>query len=236
MKIGVIGSTGQFGTDLMKKFGTEYEVVGFDHNDLEVSDFKSLSVLKEHYLDVIVNTAAFHKTDQCEEEPTKAFLVNTLGARNVALISKEIGVKPKLAGILVGNDPASELYLNIKRRTSAEIGIDSILVNLEQDTSKEVLLDEIKKLNEDESIHGIILQLPLPTQPLQELLQLLLRQPQLLVLPPPLLQGIHTPPILCVTHPWTWVQTLANQELYLHQAPIAPSLARQIYNSLHEVG
>ncbi len=83
--------------------------------------------------------------------------------KKISLISKEIGVKPKLAGILVGNDPASELYLNIKRRTSAEIGIDSILVNLKQDISKKTLLDEIKKLNEDDSIHGIILQLPLPT-------------------------------------------------------------------------
>ena len=91
MKIGIIGSTGQFGTDLMEILKTENEIVGFDHNDLEVSDFKTLSILKNHSFDVIVNTAAFHKTDKCEEEPVKAFLVNTIGARNVALISKEIG-------------------------------------------------------------------------------------------------------------------------------------------------
>jgi methylenetetrahydrofolate dehydrogenase (NADP+)/methenyltetrahydrofolate cyclohydrolase len=82
----------------------------------------------------------------------------------ISIISKETGVKPKLAGILVGNDPASELYLNIKRRTSAGIGIDSMLVKLKQDTSKETLLSEINKLNRDDSIHGIILQLPLPTK------------------------------------------------------------------------
>jgi len=80
----------------------------------------------------------------------------------ISLISKKTGIKPKLAGILVGNNPASELYLNIKRRTCAEIGIDSILVNLKQDIRKDALLDEIEKLNEDKSIHGIILQLPLP--------------------------------------------------------------------------
>ena len=80
----------------------------------------------------------------------------------IILLSEETGINPKLAGILVGNDPASELYLNIKRRTSAEIGIDSVLVNLKQNISKEALLDEIEKLNKDPSIHGIILQQPLP--------------------------------------------------------------------------
>jgi methylenetetrahydrofolate dehydrogenase (NADP+)/methenyltetrahydrofolate cyclohydrolase len=84
--------------------------------------------------------------------------------KKISIISKETGVKPKLAGILVGNDPASELYLNIKRRTCAEIGIDSILVNLKQDITKEALLNEIEKLNEDKSVHGIILQLPLPKE------------------------------------------------------------------------
>jgi methylenetetrahydrofolate dehydrogenase (NADP+)/methenyltetrahydrofolate cyclohydrolase len=83
---------------------------------------------------------------------------------NVLLISKKTGVKPKLAGILVGNNPASELYLNIKRRTCSEVGIDSLLVNLEKETSKETLINEIKQLNEDNSVHGIILQLPLPKE------------------------------------------------------------------------
>lgn len=82
----------------------------------------------------------------------------------VLLISKKTGVKPKLAGILVGNNPASELYLNIKRRTCSEVGIDSLLVNLKKETSKETLLNEIKWLNEDNSVHGIILQLPLPKE------------------------------------------------------------------------
>ncbi|MFW9951918.1 MAG: bifunctional 5,10-methylenetetrahydrofolate dehydrogenase/5,10-methenyltetrahydrofolate cyclohydrolase, partial [Candidatus Thorarchaeota archaeon] len=84
--------------------------------------------------------------------------------KKILIISKKTGIKPKLAGILVGNDPASELYLNIKRRTCAEIGIDSILVNLKQNITKEALFNEIEKLNEDNSIHGIILQLPLPKE------------------------------------------------------------------------
>jgi len=82
--------------------------------------------------------------------------------KKILLISKKTGVKPKLAGILVGNDPASELYLNIKRRRCAEIGIDSILVNLKHDITKEALLNEIEKLNADNTVHGIILQQPLP--------------------------------------------------------------------------
>ncbi len=83
-------------------------------------------------------------------------------AKNLSLVSKKTGVKPKLAGILVGNDPASQLYLNIKRRRCAEIGIDSILVNLDPDITNEALINEIEKLNLDNTVHGIILQQPLP--------------------------------------------------------------------------
>lgn len=91
MKIAVIGSTGQLGTDLMNVLGTEHEVIGLKHNDIEVSDCDSCIALKELQPDVVINTAAFHKTDQCEDDPVKTFSVNALGARNVALISKEIG-------------------------------------------------------------------------------------------------------------------------------------------------
>lgn len=91
MKIAVIGSTGQLGTDLVKILGAEHEVIGLTHRDIEVSDYCSCMILKRHLPDIVVNTAAFHKTDQCEDEPLKAFSVNALGARNVALISEEIG-------------------------------------------------------------------------------------------------------------------------------------------------
>lgn len=91
MKIAVIGSTGQLGTDLMKVLKNEHEVIGLTHKDIEVSDYDSCLILKEHQPDLIINTAAFHKTDQCEEEPLKTFQVNAIGAKNVAEISKEIG-------------------------------------------------------------------------------------------------------------------------------------------------
>jgi dTDP-4-dehydrorhamnose reductase len=90
MKIVVIGSTGQLGTDLVNVLKTEHKVVGLTHTDIEVSDYNSCTILKKHQPDVIVNTAAFHKTDQCEEEPLKTFNVNTLGARNIAQLSKQI--------------------------------------------------------------------------------------------------------------------------------------------------
>ncbi len=91
MKIAVIGSTGQLGTDLMKELENGHEFVGLTHKDIEVSDYNSCFILKKYKPDVVINTAAFHKTDQCEEEPLKTFSVNAVGARNVALISKEIG-------------------------------------------------------------------------------------------------------------------------------------------------
>ncbi len=90
MKIAVIGSTGQLGTDLTKTLENGYEVIGLAHKDIEVTDYNSCLILKEHRPDIVINTAAFHKTDQCEEEPLKTFSVNALGAKNVAMISREM--------------------------------------------------------------------------------------------------------------------------------------------------
>jgi len=75
---------------------------------------------------------------------------------------EKTGKQPKLATILVGNDPASKVYVNIKHKTCQEVGIDSIIVELKEDISKEELLYEIDKLNKDSNIHGVLLQIPLP--------------------------------------------------------------------------
>jgi len=90
MKIVVIGSNGQLGTDLVKVLGTDHDVVGLTHDEIEVADQNSCIVIKDFQPDVIVNTAAYHKTDKCEEDALKTFSVNALGARNVAKISEEI--------------------------------------------------------------------------------------------------------------------------------------------------
>lgn len=69
---------------------------------------------------------------------------------------------PGLAVILVGNDPASEVYVAHKRKDCAEVGIRSINHDLPAETRQEDLLALIDRLNADESVHGILVQLPLP--------------------------------------------------------------------------
>jgi methylenetetrahydrofolate dehydrogenase (NADP+)/methenyltetrahydrofolate cyclohydrolase len=71
-------------------------------------------------------------------------------------------IKPKLATILVGEDPASQVYINIKRKTCIEVGIESIFIKHPASISKDDLIASIKELNQDDSIHGILLQIPLP--------------------------------------------------------------------------
>ncbi len=71
---------------------------------------------------------------------------------------------PGLAVILVGQDPASELYVNSKRRDCAEVGFASKSYDLPQETTQETLLALIEGLNGDDQIDGILVQLPLPQQ------------------------------------------------------------------------
>lgn len=78
------------------------------------------------------------------------------------LISK--GIKPALATILVGSDPASETYVKMKRNTCKRVGMDSIAIELPENTSTDELLKTIKKLNNDDKVHGILLQHPVPSQ------------------------------------------------------------------------
>ncbi|MFW9822660.1 MAG: bifunctional 5,10-methylenetetrahydrofolate dehydrogenase/5,10-methenyltetrahydrofolate cyclohydrolase [Candidatus Thorarchaeota archaeon] len=72
------------------------------------------------------------------------------------------GIKPKLVTILIGEDPASKVYLNMKKRTCALVGIESEILELNENLSKKKIIEEINRLNIDEEIHGILLQLPLP--------------------------------------------------------------------------
>ena len=76
----------------------------------------------------------------------------------------EKGIKPTLATILVGNDPASETYVKMKRNTCARVGMESIAVELPETTTTNELLKTIKKLNQDDKVHGILLQHPVPSQ------------------------------------------------------------------------
>ena len=77
---------------------------------------------------------------------------------------REAGIVPKLSVILVGADPASEVYVRGKERDCAECGIESELLRLPAETSEAQLLAEIARRNADPAVHGILVQLPLPPQ------------------------------------------------------------------------
>ena len=77
---------------------------------------------------------------------------------------KSRGINPCLAVILVGENPASQVYVRGKINDCAQCGIESRSINLPADTTQEALLAEVKKLAEDAAVHGILVQLPLPAQ------------------------------------------------------------------------
>ncbi len=82
-------------------------------------------------------------------------------AENVARL-KEAGVTPGLAVILVGEDPASEVYVRNKGKQTLEVGMNSFEHKLAADTPREELLALIEKLNKDPAVHGILCQFPVP--------------------------------------------------------------------------
>ena len=77
---------------------------------------------------------------------------------------KAAGVLPRLAVIIVGSDPASEVYVRNKQRTCEELGMRSDHIALPAETTKEERLACIEELNVDPEVHGILVQLPLPAQ------------------------------------------------------------------------
>ncbi len=83
-------------------------------------------------------------------------------AGKVAKIKAEHGVTPGLAVVLVGEDPASQVYVRSKGKRTVETGMNSYEHKLDADTSQEALLALIDTLNADDAVHGILVQLPLP--------------------------------------------------------------------------
>ena len=77
---------------------------------------------------------------------------------------KDKNIKPGLAVVRVGEDPASTVYVNMKAKKTEEVGMHSVTKILDEKTSQEELLNIVEKLNQDESINGILVQLPLPEQ------------------------------------------------------------------------
>lgn len=74
----------------------------------------------------------------------------------------QMDVRPSLAVILVGDDAASQVYVRNKHKACDEVGIHSIQINLSKDVTEDVLISKINELNADNSVHGILVQLPIP--------------------------------------------------------------------------
>lgn len=96
----------------------------------------------------------------------KAFAAGLRGrvAEQVAAFTAAAGRKPALAVVLVGEDPASQVYVRNKHRAAEEAGFESIEIRLPADTGQADLLAEVARLNADAGVDGILVQLPLPDQ------------------------------------------------------------------------
>jgi len=92
MKIAVIGANGQLGTDIVRAFAQNGDdVCALTHADIEIADLDSVSrKLQELRPQIVVNTAAMHHVERCEQAPETAYAVNALGPRNLALAAREI--------------------------------------------------------------------------------------------------------------------------------------------------
>ena len=93
MRVAVVGANGQLGSDVVEVFRERgSEVFPLTHADLELANPDSVATcLKSLAPAVVVNTAAMHHVEQCEQQPEKAFAVNAIGVRNLAVVTKELG-------------------------------------------------------------------------------------------------------------------------------------------------
>ncbi|MEX1229648.1 MAG: bifunctional methylenetetrahydrofolate dehydrogenase/methenyltetrahydrofolate cyclohydrolase FolD [Planctomycetaceae bacterium] len=85
-------------------------------------------------------------------------------AAEVADFTKQTGIMPHLAAVLVGEDPASAVYVRNKQKACEQAGLKSTLHRLSSKTTQQELLDLVARLVDDTSVHGILVQLPLPKQ------------------------------------------------------------------------
>jgi dTDP-4-dehydrorhamnose reductase len=92
MKVAVIGANGQLGSDVVLAFKENRDdVCALTHTDLEVASIDTVRrTLRAVKPDVVVNTSAMHNVERCEQEPSAAFAVNALGARNLAQVTQEL--------------------------------------------------------------------------------------------------------------------------------------------------
>lgn len=95
MKVAIVGANGQLGSDVVRAFAAQGDTVfALEHGDIDVAVPASVTAkIGDLRPDVIVNTAAMHHVERCEQDPQMAFAVNALGARNLAMAAKELCAK-----------------------------------------------------------------------------------------------------------------------------------------------
>ena len=93
--VSIIGPNGQLGTDLVKAFtNANWRVLPITHAEISVENLDSVfSALKTTQTDWVINTAAFHKVDECEKDSQKAWEINAHGAKNVATVARDLGMR-----------------------------------------------------------------------------------------------------------------------------------------------
>lgn len=93
MKVAIIGASGQLGCDAAQAFADKGDTVcALGHGEIEISASESVATaLKELHPDLIINTAAMHHVERCEQDPKAAFSINALGPRNLAMVAQDLG-------------------------------------------------------------------------------------------------------------------------------------------------
>jgi dTDP-4-dehydrorhamnose reductase len=93
MKIAVIGANGQLGHDVVRAFAEKGdEILQFTHQDIELSSLDSVvACLRSAQAEVVVNTAAMHHVENCEQQPENAYAANAVGAKNLATATRDLG-------------------------------------------------------------------------------------------------------------------------------------------------
>jgi dTDP-4-dehydrorhamnose reductase len=93
MIVAVIGASGQLGSDVVAACRENGDsVIALTHDDIELADYESVKArLESCHAEFVVNTAAMHHVEKCEQDPNKAFAVNAMGSRNLALATKDLG-------------------------------------------------------------------------------------------------------------------------------------------------
>src|SRR5260370_42567821 len=90
MKVMVLGARGQLGSVHVRVMAPRCDVLPFTHAELDVCDFERTGrVVGEAKPEVVINTTAFHRVEECEDKPEKAFQVNALAVRNLARVCRE---------------------------------------------------------------------------------------------------------------------------------------------------